>query len=90
MLPGMPVDDLDPYSGVAKYRQIADILAREIKNGTWPIGQPIPSRKTLEQRFTVVGETARRATSWLAQHGYVVESPGIGLIVTPSDRWRDQ
>lgn len=80
-------DALDPYSGIAKYLQIRDILVAEIRAGIYAPGSPIPGRATLEQRFEAAGETVRRATAELARLGYVVNSPGVGLIVTPPDRW---
>ncbi len=83
----MAVEPLDDYSGVARYIQIAKRVEAEIRDGTWEVGKPAPSRTALTQRFGVAGETARRAQSWLADRGYVVNVPGVGLVVTPSDRW---
>jgi DNA-binding GntR family transcriptional regulator len=80
-------EPLDLYAGVPMYRQIADRIEAEIRTGQWEPGHPIPSRKTLAQRFDVAGETARRAQLRLAERGYVVGVPGIGAVVTPRDRW---
>jgi GntR family transcriptional regulator len=80
-------DELDLYSGVSLYVQVGTIIEAEIRSGMWEPGHPIPSRSTLAQRFNVAGETARRAQLWLAERGYVVGVPGIGSVVTPSDRW---
>jgi DNA-binding GntR family transcriptional regulator len=81
------VEELDDYSGVARYIQIAKIVEREIRNGTWEVGKPAPSRSQLVGRFGVAGETARRAQAWLSDRGYLVNVPGVGLVVTPADRW---
>ena len=87
MFPCMAVDELDDYSGIARYEQIARIVAREIREGAYPPGTRAPSRVELSQRFGVATETGRRAQRWLADHGYVVTAPGLGVVVTPPDRW---
>lgn len=81
-------DDLDDLSGVPRYLQVARIIEAEIRAGTWPKGSPAPSRVTLAGRFGVAKETAARAHAWLAQHGYVVAVPGVGMVVTPRERWQ--
>ncbi len=81
-------DDLDDLSGVPRYLQVARIIEAEIRAGTWPAGSPAPSRVTLAERFGVAKETAARAHAWLAQHGYVVAVPGVGMVVTPRERWQ--
>lgn len=80
-------DDLDPYSSVPRYAQVAEILAAEIRQGVWSSGAPIPSRQALTQRFGIAQATAGRAHAVLADAGYVVAVPGVGMVVTPSDRW---
>lgn len=81
-------DDLDDLSGVPRYLQVARIIEAEIRAGTWQAGSPAPSRVTLADRFGVAKETAARAHAWLAQHGYVVAVPGVGMVVTPRERWQ--
>jgi DNA-binding GntR family transcriptional regulator len=80
-------DDLDVFSGVPRYQQVALILEREIRAGTWESGTPIPSRIQLTQRFGIAQATAARSHAWLAERGYVVAVPGVGMVVTPRDRW---
>jgi len=80
-------DDLDDLSGVPRYQQVALILEREIRAGTWESGKPVPSRIQLTQRFGIAQATAARAHAWLAERGYVVAVPGVGMVVTPRDRW---
>ena len=63
------------------------IVAREIREGLWASGKRAPSRTDLMQRFGVAGETARRAQAWLTTQGYLVTVPGVGMVVTPPDRW---
>ncbi len=80
-------DDLDDLSGVPRYRQVALVLEREIRAGTWETGKPIPSRVQLAQRFGIAQATAGKAHGWLADHGYIVPVPGVGMVVTPPSRW---
>ncbi len=80
-------DDLDDLSGVPRYQQVALILEREIRAGTWEPGKPVSSRIQLTQRFGIAQATAARAHAWLAERGYVVAVPGVGMVVTPRDRW---
>jgi GntR family transcriptional regulator len=80
-------DDLDEYSGVPRYQQVAEIIEREIRAGTWEPGHPIPSRIALVQRFGIAQATAGRAAQILAERGYVVAVPGVGMVVTPRSRW---
>ena len=80
-------DDLDDLSGVPRYLQAALIIEREIIAGTYTPGNPIPSRIALTQRFGIAQATAARTHAWLAERGYVVAVPGVGMVVTPSSRW---
>lgn len=83
----MSTDDLDDLSGLPRYLQMAAIVEREIRDGQWQPGQAAPSRNVLMQRFGVAGETARRAQARLVTLGYLVTVPGVGMVVTPRDRW---
>ncbi len=80
-------DDLDHYSGVPRYLQIARVIESEIRSGEWAPGDPAPSRAQISQRFGVAKETAAHAHRWLAEAGYLVAAPGVGMLVTPADRW---
>jgi DNA-binding GntR family transcriptional regulator len=82
-------DDLDDLSGVPRYLQVARIVEAEIRSGKWEPGKAAPSRNTLAQRFGIARETAASAHRWLAQRGYLVSVPGVGMVVTPPGRWPD-
>jgi DNA-binding GntR family transcriptional regulator len=84
------VEELDDLSGVPRYLQVARLVESEIRNGTWQPGKPVPSRADLVQRFGIARETAGSAHRWLAERGYLVNVPGIGMLVTPPARWPDQ
>lgn len=84
------IGDLDDLSGVPRYRQIARIIEAEIRAGQWKTGSPVPSRNQIAERYGVARETAARAHAWLADRGYLVSVPGVGMVVTPADRWPQQ
>jgi DNA-binding GntR family transcriptional regulator len=83
-------DDLDDLSGVPRYLQVARLVEAEIRAEQWPSGQPVQSRNQLAERFGIARETAARAHAWLAREGYLVAVPGIGMVVTPANRWPKQ
>jgi DNA-binding GntR family transcriptional regulator len=74
-------------SGVPRYRQVAAILEREIRDGTWLPGKVIPSQTQLAQRFEIAKATAGHAHADLAERGFVVAVPGIGMVVTRKAAW---
>ncbi len=80
-------DDLDDYSGIPRYLQVARAVEAEIRAGQWRPGQPAPSLATLAQRYGIARETAARAHRWLRDRGYLVAVPGVGMMVAPRDRW---
>jgi DNA-binding GntR family transcriptional regulator len=43
----------------------------------------------LSQRFGVAGETARHAQARLVERGLMVPVPGVGMVVTPEERWAE-
>lgn len=79
--------ELDDLSGVPRYLQVARVIESEIRSGRWEAGKPIQSRNLLAQRFGIAQMTAAKAHAWLADRGYVVAVPGVGMVVTPTDRW---
>ena len=80
-------DDLDDLSGVPRYRQIARVIEAEIRAGKPAPGERAPSRAYLAQTFGVARETAARAHHHLVELGYLVAVPGVGMVVTPQNRW---
>lgn len=87
MFADMATTDLDDLSGIPRYIQIATVVEREIRDGTWAVGSPIESALTLAQRFGVARETARKAHTLLKERGYLASVPGVGMVVTPAHRW---
>ena len=83
-------DDLDDLSGIPRYLQVARVIQAEIKAGPWTPGNAVPSRNQLAERFGVARETAPRAHARLARAGYLVAVPGVGMVVTPANRWPEE
>ena len=83
----MPTAELDDLSGVPRYLQIAQAVEAQIREGLWLPGNPMPSRNRLAERYGVARETAARAYHWLAVRGFLVRVAGVGIVVTPANRW---
>lgn len=80
-------DNLDDLSGVPRYMQVARIIEREILDGVWRPGFPVPSQSQLHGRFGIAATTAAKAHDWLVNHGYVAPVPGVGMVVRPHRDW---
>ncbi len=69
-----------------KYRQVADVLRREIDNGTYTPGARLPSENDLQQRFDASRNTVRNGLSLLVSEGLITSSQGLGYEVESSAR----
>lgn len=82
--------DVEPVvehdSAVPVYRQIADILRREIIRGKLAPGSRVPSESTLTQEYGVSRDTARKAVAVLREMDLVVTTPGKGTYVAQVKR----
>ena len=63
------------------------MIEAEIIAGQWAPGHTVQSRNQLATRFGIARETAARAHAWLVKAGYLVAVPGVGMVVTPVERW---
>ncbi|MFI8850486.1 GntR family transcriptional regulator [Streptomyces sp. NPDC053499] len=64
-----------------KYQQVADVLRREIDNGTYAPGDRLPSEAELATRFGASRNTVRSGLSLLVSQGLVTSSQGLGYEV---------
>lgn len=64
-----------------KYRQVADALRREIENGDYPPGSPLPSESQLSARFEMSRNTVRDGLKVLVSEGLITSSQGLGYEV---------
>lgn len=65
------------------YRQIADRIAAQIKDGTYPPNSRVPSEAEICDQFNVSRRTVRSAYAILLERGLVVTSQGKGTYVKP-------
>jgi len=68
------------------YRQLAGILREQIASGELAPRRPIPSVRTLVERYGVARATAAKAIQLLADEGLVRVVKGRGWFVTPEDQ----
>jgi DNA-binding GntR family transcriptional regulator len=66
------------------YRQVADDIARRVREGEWPHDSRLPSRDELAADYGVAERTVRRAMQELEESGFVTVVPAKGVYVT----WR--
>lgn len=75
--------EIDRYSDVWPYVQIAEQLAAEIRSGQREPGSRLPSIVTLVQQYSVNRKTAQKALQLLGEMGLARLSPGMGWEVAP-------
>lgn len=63
------------------YYQLYDLLFQGISNGTYVIGDLIPSESELMKTYHVSRATARKAMEMLANDGFVKKKRGLGTVV---------
>lgn len=82
--------EVDRWSEVTYYEQMASILRDQIKAGEFEPGQGIPSETTLMQQHSLSRGTVRRAIEILAQEGWLETVPRRGSRVRPRADWPEQ
>ena len=63
------------------YRQIKDLILRNLESGEWGPGDPIPSESDLASRFGVSQGTVRKAIDEMAAENLLVRQQGKGTFV---------
>lgn len=77
-----PLDRMPmPKLGARLSEQLADALARAIREGEWAAGQKIPTEGELVQRFGVSRTVVREALSRLRTLGLIESRQGSGTLV---------
>ena len=69
---------IDRKKKVTVYRQIYDILKRELAEGVYDAVEVLPSERLLCERFGVERNTVRKALEFLVEDGLAVKAPGYG------------
>jgi GntR family transcriptional regulator len=83
----MAYGELDPSSGIPLYRQIKEILRREVADGTADPRKPMTEVQLLD-RFEVSRAPIRQALQELASEGYVYRKQGKGTFPVTGIRVR--
>jgi GntR family transcriptional regulator len=84
-VPSVGSVEIDRYSEVPPWRQVAGELRRQILAGEIPAGRPIPSKRTAKQEWGIAGNTYEKVVSLLKAEGLVRTSPGMGIYVVPPE-----
>ncbi len=83
----MIMDVVDPFNPTPKYRQIVDIVIRQIRQGALEPMTPIPSETRMVQIHGVARETVRQAVAVLREEGWIFTIQARGSFVSPQERW---
>lgn len=70
----------------AKYRKIFETLRKELRDGLYPSGVPLPSEESLIRKYNVSRITAVRAMDELVKCGLVYRKRGAGTFATRAAR----
>lgn len=72
---------IDKDSRMPMFAQIKEILEREIREGVYPPGQPLPSEADLSNHFQVSRMTVRQAVMELVYDGLLHRTRGKGTFI---------
>jgi GntR family phosphonate transport system transcriptional regulator len=75
---------LEPDSGVALWRKVADSIERKIADGGYAAGDKLPGEVEIAEAHRVNRHTVRRALAALAERGLVRAERGSGTYVEAS------
>lgn len=73
---------LNPDSPIPLYRQLANYIEDQIRDGVYAIGDKIPSEPEFARRFNIGRPTVRQATEHLVRSKQLVRRRGAGTFVT--------
>lgn len=72
---------IDPTAKLPPYRQVAEIIAGQIRSGQLAKGSRIPTESEIMEEFEVGRSTARRTVAWLREQGLIETVPTRGSYV---------
>src|SRR4249919_951061 len=68
-----------------RYRDIAAELQKEIRLGTTPVGELLPTETELMARFGASRQTVREALRIITEQGLIVRRAGLGSVVIAAE-----
>jgi GntR family transcriptional regulator len=80
---------LNPASPVPLYRQLADALGAQVREGALKAGDRLPSEPELARKHGIGRPTVRQATDLLVQQGLIERRRGAGTFVRPQAKHVD-
>lgn len=72
---------IDPTGKLPPYRQLAEILAAQIRDGRLRKGERIPTESELMETYELGRSTVRRTIAYLREQGLVETVPQRGTYV---------
>ena len=69
----------------SRYRDIAARLQKEIRHGTYPVGNLLPTETKLMARFSASRQTVREALRIITEQGLIVRRAGLGSVVIATE-----
>jgi GntR family transcriptional regulator len=75
--------------GVPKYRQLAELIRERILDGTYLIGEKLPTEVQWMDETGYSRDTVRNAITVLRKSGWVTVTHGLGMFVNPPDMRTD-
>lgn len=66
---------------VVKYKEIADSIEQDIRNGKFDETKKLPTEEEFMKKFEVSRNTIRKAITQLVQRGYIYQVQGSGLFL---------
>jgi len=69
----------------SRYRDIAARLQREIRQGSYPVGDLLPTETKLMARFSASRQTVREALRIITEQGLIVRRAGLGSVVIATE-----
>src|ERR1700682_6172054 len=69
----------------SRYRDIAARLQKEIRHGTYPVGNLLPTETKLMARFSASRQTGREALRIITEQGLIVRRAGLGSVVIATE-----
>src|SRR5205809_7894116 len=75
----------EPPRKSSRYRDIATQLQKEIRLGTTPVGELLPTETELMARFGASRQTVREALRIITEQGLIVRRAGLGSVVIAAE-----
>lgn len=78
----MQVEDTNiTVKDIPRYRQIHEILKKQIQHGEYEVGDYLPSENELCTTYKITRTTARKALDELQKEGFIIRQHGKGSLV---------